>query len=430
MEVVVFKKEKIENLIKRSEIDISTVIPKVSEIIREVKECGDEALINLTRKFDGVEIDKIKVTKDEIKRSYKRLDDSIIHALKKASKNIKKFHERQIPKEWFINNDIYAGQIIRPIESVGCYIPGGRAVYPSTALMTIIPAKVAGVKRVVCCTPPQENGFVDDATLVAADIAGADEIYKVGGVQAIAALAYGTETIRPVNKIVGPGNIFVTAAKKLVYGDVDIDFLAGPSEVLIIADENAKEEYITAEMLAQAEHDPQASSVLVTNSTKIANNVRSLIKKKIKKYKRREIIEKSLKENGKIVITKNIRESIDFANKYAPEHLVLMVKNPEKYLKYINNAGSIFLGDNTPVSAGDYGLGSNHVLPTGGFAKACGGLSTESFIKKITVQKLSKKGLLSLKDIVIPLSEYEGLDGHAKSFKKRLEVLKSEHDKC
>lgn len=215
MEVVVFKKEKIENLIKRSEIDISTVIPKVSEIIREVKECGDEALINLTRKFDGVEIDKIKVTKDEIKRSYKRLDDSIIHALKKASKNIKKFHERQIPKEWFINNDIYAGQIIRPIESVGCYIPGGRAVYPSTALMTIIPAKVAGVKRVVCCTPPQENGFVDDATLVAADIAGADEIYKVGGVQAIAALAYGTETIRPVNKIVGPGNIFVTAAKNL-----------------------------------------------------------------------------------------------------------------------------------------------------------------------------------------------------------------------
>ncbi|MBU4535222.1 MAG: histidinol dehydrogenase [Euryarchaeota archaeon] len=422
MEIVEFKKEKIRELVKRSQIDVNHIINDVQSIINKVQSGGDLALEYYTSKFDKVDLKNFKVSKKEIDHSYYNLDPEIIESLKKAARNIKKFHQAQVPSEWSMEVDsgIKAGQIIRPIESAGCYIPGGRAVYPSTILMTVIPAKIAGVKRIVCCTPPQSDGTVSDAVLVAADIAGADEIYKVGGAQAIAALAYGTGSIKPVDKIVGPGNIFVTAAKKLVYGEVDIDFPAGPSEVLIIADEYSNPEYITYDLLAQAEHDPNSSCVLVTTNSSLAKNIQEMVHTNIKYMERSNIIEESLEKYGKIIITNSLEESIYFSNEYAPEHLIIMTENPESVLTEINNAGSIFLGELTPVAAGDYGSGTNHVLPTAGCAKMYSGLSTESFIKKPTVQRLSPKGLNSLKDVVVPLAEYEGLYAHSESFKRRL----------
>ena len=277
-----------------------------------------------------------------------------------------------------------------PIYSVGCYIPGGRAAYPSTILMTVIPAKIAGVNKVICCSPPQKDGKIIDAILVAADISGADEIYKVGGAQAIGAMAYGTESIPKIEKIVGPGNIFVTAAKKLVYGQVDIEFPAGPSEVLIVSDETANPEFIATDILAQAEHDPNASCFLVTNSENIANKTLEFVKDKTGNAIRRDIIEESLAKSGKIIITNTIEESIHVANEYAPEHLIISTKNDEGVLSKINNAGSIFLGAYSPVAAGDYGSGTNHVLPTGGGAKMYSGLSTEDFIKKPTITKIGR----------------------------------------
>ena len=409
-------------LTKRSQIDAERVIEIVSDILRNVQEGGDNSLKFYTEKFDNVKLDNFKVSESEIKESYSKVDEKIVTALKRAAKNIEKFHKAQIPKEWFeeVDKGITAGQIIRPIEIVGCYVPGGRAVYPSSVLMTIIPAKIAGVNKVICCTPPMPDGSVNGAVLVAADIAGADEIYKIGGAQSIAAMAFGSESVPKVDKIVGPGNIFVTAAKKLVYGDVDIDFPAGPSEVLIIADESANAEFIAYDMLAQAEHDPNAACALVTTSADIAYNVNDNILEKIKYMQRSKIIEESLEKYGKIIIADSLSEAVDFANDYAPEHLIIMTEDPENVLKDIKNAGSIFLGELTPVAAGDYGSGTNHVLPTSKCARMYSGLSVDSFIKKPTVQRLSKEGVENLKDIVITLAEHEGLFAHAESFKKRL----------
>ncbi|HHW05123.1 MAG TPA: histidinol dehydrogenase [Methanothermobacter sp.] len=422
MEIIEFEVHQIKELVKRSSPNIEEVTQPVKTIIDEVRKNGDEALRKFTKKFDDTDIKEFKVTREEIEESYEKIDNKLKNALNMAAANIRKFHRLQIPNQWLreINKGIIAGQIIRPIESVGCYIPGGRAVYPSTALMTMIPAKIAGVKRIICCTPPRKDGSVNEATIVAADMAGANEIYKVGGVQAIAAMAYGTKTIKPVDKIVGPGNIFVTAAKKLVYGDVDIDFIAGPSEVLIIADRNANPEYIALEMIAQAEHDPEAASVLVTPSRGLGEKVCKILEEKIRYAKRGKIIKESLKNHGKIIIVKDLMEAVHFSNEYAPEHLIIMTNEPENLLNEIENAGSIFLGELTPVSAGDYGSGTNHVLPTSGCARMYSGLSTESFLKKPTVQILSEDGLKTLKNIVIPLAEYEGLYAHAESFKKRL----------
>jgi len=422
MEMVKLGSSVRNKLLKRSKIDAESVINIVSEVVNNVRLHGDISLKSYTEKFDGVKIEKFKVSQDEIERSYNNADKKLIGALKKAARNIEKFHKSQIPKEWFkeVDKGISAGQIIRPIESIGCYIPGGRAVYPSSVLMTVIPAKIAGVSKIVCCTPPTPEGSVNDMVLVAADIAGADEIYKVGGSQAIAAMAFGTESIPKVDKIVGPGNIFVTAAKKLVYGDVDIDFPAGPSEVLIIADETGNAEYIAFDMLAQAEHDPDAASVLITNSNDLACSVNEIISGNIKYMERSKIIKESLEKYGKIIVTDSIDEMIEFTNDYAPEHLIIMTQDPENILKNIKNAGSIFLGELTPVAAGDYGTGTNHVLPTSKNARMYSGLSTESFIKKPTVQRLSKEGVLNLKDVVVTLAEYEGLHAHAESFKKRI----------
>ena len=422
MKVLRYDDIDVEEVIKRSEQDVNDIIPIVDGIINTVREKNDDALRDYTKQFDGVKIDDLKVSESEIKEAYNNIDSDLIESLKLALKNIEKFHEKEIPEEWEmeITDGVKAGQIVRPINSVGCYIPGGRAAYPSTILMTVVPAKIAGVEKIICCSPPQKDGKIGDAILVAADLAGADEIYKVGGAQAIAAMAYGTETIPNVEKIVGPGNIFVTAAKKLVFGDVDIEFPAGPSEVLILADESANTEFITCEVLAQAEHDPNASCFVVTDNKEIAYNTLEKVNKKAPNAKRNDIIEESLEKNGFIILTNNFDEAIELTNKYAPEHLVIMTDDDEKTLNEIKNAGSIFLGQYSPVACGDYGSGTNHVLPTGGGAKMYSGLSTESFIKKPTVQTITREGLEKLYSTCVPIAEYEGFYAHADSIKKRL----------
>ena len=422
MKIIKLEDQENNQLFMRSKLDPEGAIDTVRSILASVKENGNIALKQYTEKFDRAQIDDFKVDDEAIENSLLNLDENLINALRKAAHNIAKFHKAQIPEEWFVEVDegVIAGQVIRPLDSVGCYIPGGRAVYPSTILMTVIPAKIAGVSQIICCTPPMPDGTINDVVLAAAKIAGATEIYKVGGAQAVAAMAYGTETIPKVDKIVGPGNIFVTAAKKLVYGEVGIDFPAGPSEVLIIADETGNPDYIAIDMLAQAEHDPNAACVLVTTSKTIATKVENRIKELVNEMQRSEIIIESLEKYGVIAVAGSIDEAINFSNEYAPEHLIIMTKEPEIVLKNIRNAGSIFLGDLTPVSAGDYGSGTNHVLPTSGCARMYSGLSTESFIKKPTVQKLSDKGVLNLNEMVTTLAEYEGLYAHAESFKKRL----------
>ena len=423
MEILKYSEIDLVETIKRSEQDVNNVLDTVSEILNNVKKNGDVALKSYTEKFDGVLIDDLKVTDDEIKEAYDSLDETLLIALKQAAANIEKFHKKQIPKDWEmeVNPGIKAGQIVRAINSAGCYIPGGRAAYPSSILMTVIPAKIAGVDKVVCVTPPQKDGKILDAILVAADIAGADEIYKVGGAQAIVALAYGTESVPKVEKIVGPGNIFVTAAKKLVYGQVDIEFPAGPSEVLILADESAEPEFLATDILAQAEHDPNASCFLVTDSQDLAEKTNEFVLKLTEIAPRREIIEESLSKSGKIIITDTFDEAVYVTNEYAPEHLIITTKDDDKTLGKIKNAGSIFLGAYSPVAAGDYGSGTNHVLPTGGGAKMYSGLSTESFIKKPTVQRITKEGLAELAKTSVPIAEYEGFFAHSNSFKRRLE---------
>ena len=387
MEILNYSEIDLTETIKRSEEDVNKVLDIVSDILNNVKLNKDDAIREYTEKFDGVTIENLKVSKDEIEEAYDTLDDSLLVALKQAASNIEKFHKKQIPSEWEleVNPGIVAGQIVRPINSAGCYIPGGRAAYPSSILMTVIPAKIAGVKKVVCVTPPQKDGKILDAILVAADIAGADEIYKVGGAQAIAGLAYGTESIPRVEKIVGPGNIFVTAAKKLV-----------------------------------AEHDPNASCFLVTDSKDLAIKTDEFVNQLTQIAPRREIIEESLSKSGKIIITNTMDEAIYVTNEYAPEHLIISTKDDDETLSHINNAGSIFLGSYSPVAAGDYGSGTNHVLPTGGGAKMYSGLSTEAFIKKPTVQRLTKEGLKELSKTSVPIAEYEGFFAHANSFKTRL----------
>ena len=423
MEILKYDKETANDLIKRSQADISEVLNIVSDILKDVKENQDEAVKRYTAKFDKAELDDLQVSEDEIKEAYDNLDENLIEALKRASANIEKFHKAQIPEEWFmeVNTGITAGQIIRPINSVGCYIPGGRAAYPSSILMEVIPAKIAGVERIICCTPPGAAGKIMDAILVAADLAGADEIYKCGGSQAIAAMAYGTESIEKVEKIVGPGNVFVTGAKKLVYGDVDIEFPAGPSEVLILCDNTAIPEYLAHDFLSQAEHDPNASCFLVTDDEEIANNSKDLIEKFAKEAERREIIEESLEKHGHIILCENMDDAINFTNTYAPEHLIICTEDDASVLDRIKNAGSIFLGKYSPVAAGDYGSGTNHVLPTGGGAKMYSGLSTEAFLKKPTVQTLTREGIEELSKTVIPIAEYEGFYAHANSVKVRLD---------
>ena len=409
-------------IINRNKMNLEEIIPTVKEILENVKNRGDEALREYTKKFDKVDIKDFRVYKEEIERAYEKVDDKVISAIERAYENIKRFHEIQLEgiKEWEVERDgIKTGQIVRPVRSVGCYIPGGRAFYPSTVLMTVVPAKVAGVKRVVVVSPPHGKE-INPVTLVASHIAGADEIYKVGGAQAIGALAYGTETVPKVDIIVGPGNIYVTCAKMLVSGsEVKIDFPAGPSEVLIICDESARDEYVAMDLLAQGEHDPNSSCIVLTTSKEKALSIRDKILELIKDTERRGILERSLKNIA--ILYGDIKECIEFSNEYAPEHLEIITENPREILKYIENAGSVFLGEYAPVPVGDYATGTNHVLPTGGCARMYSGLSVDYFLKKISVQELSGEGLKSISETVITLAEIEGLYNHAKTVKMRLQ---------
>lgn len=396
--------------------EVQNVMEPVRAILDEVKKNGDGALRRFTQQYDRASIEEIEVPFDEINSALLSVDKKIILYLKKAASSIRAFHEAQIQKGWIkeFAPGIKLGQRIIPLGTVGAYIPGGRASYPSTALMTVIPAKVAGVGEVVLCTPPKPDGTVDPLTLAAAHIAGADRVFRVGGVQAIGAMAYGTETIPKVDKIVGPGNVYVTAAK-MVCGTA-IDFPAGPSEVLIIADGSARAELIASDMIAQAEHDPDAVSVLVTSSEELARQVEQEMDILLKNEVRRDIINRSL-ENAAI-LTGTLEECIEFSNKFAPEHIEIMTE--KDILERIKHAGSIFIGAYAPVSAGDYASGTNHVLPTAGYARILSGLNTDHFVTKSSVQIIESSGLDSISETIIGLAEAEGLFAHANAVKIRV----------
>ncbi|MCX9013382.1 MAG: histidinol dehydrogenase [Candidatus Methanoperedens sp.] len=387
----------------------------VSSILKDIKQNGDDALRRYTLQFDRATIREIEVQRSEIESARKSVDSKLISHLEKAAANIKAFHEAQAAKSWIkeFAPGLKLGQRVTPLESVGAYVPGGRASYPSTALMTAIPAKVAGVDEVIICTPPGGDGKVNPLTLAAADIAGADRVFRIGGVQAIAAMAYGTETVPAVDKIVGPGNVYVTAAKMMC--GTAIDFPAGPSEVLIIADDSANALFIASDMIAQAEHDPSAVSVLVTPSVELAAQVTLEIDRQLGTAKRSDIIKSSL-ENAAI-LTGSLDECIDFSNRFAPEHLEIMTA--EDILGRIKHAGSIFVGNYAPVSAGDYASGTNHVLPTAGYGRMYSGLNTDHFVTKSSVQVIGKEGLDGISDTIIALAEAEGLHAHANAVRVR-----------
>jgi len=397
----------------RNRVNIDDYIEKVRPVVEAVRREGDRAVIRFTKEFDGVDVEKLRVEEEEIDEAYEKVDDSTIDALEVARENIHRFHyvtavEREMRIEF---EDCLMGKIYTPIEKVGAYIPGGRASYPSTALMIGVPAKIAGVEKLVACTPPQQDGKIHPLTLVALDIAGFDEVYKVGGAQAIAAMAYGTETVEKVYKIVGPGNIYVTAAKLLVSKEVAIDMPAGPSEILVIADETAKAEFIALDCLAQLEHDPMAIAVVLTTSKDIAEKVERIVK------------ERGIFENFGVYVVENLAKAFEISNEFAPEHLTIAVENAEEWLGRVRNAGSVFLGNFSPVAAGDYASGTNHVLPTAGYAKIYGGLSVESFLKHFTFQKLSEETMRRIGEAIVKIAEAEGLMQHAESVKKRLEEV-------
>jgi histidinol dehydrogenase len=392
----------------------------------DVKNEGDRSLIHYTRKFDQVDIERsaLKVSNSAVQDAYEKLRVIELRAFKKATENILRFHRKQIESDWFFEtlDGVVVGQTMRPLSAVGCYAPGGRAAYPSSVLMCILPTKVAGVERCVVCSPPQANGEIHPAILVAADMAGATEIYRVGGAQAIAALAYGTETIKPVDKIVGPGNAYVTAAKQHVSQDVAIDLPAGPSEILIIADETAEPPVIAADLLAQAEHDPEALTILLATSEEIVLEVQGELQKQLEILRRKEIAQQSIKTKNYLVIVKDLEEAIDFTNKIAPEHLEILTKTPRTILNKIQNSGAIFLGRYSPIAFGDYSAGTNHVLPTNGFARIFSGLSVRDFVKKISVLDCNRKGYFNLKDLGVTLAKLEGFEGHAASIDVRVNV--------
>jgi len=428
---MILKPEKIDNLrpeqyriiMKRSSEDIDSIYEEVREIVLDVRDNGDQVSLDHYKKYKhGLTLKDLEVTKEDVEEAYRNVDSKVIDALKFASENIVKFHRAQVEREmWLIEiaDGILAGRMTTPLERVGAYIPGRRAAYPSSILMTILPAKVAGVKEIVACTPPDKGMIINPSTIVAADIAGSTKIFKVGGPWGIASMAYGTTTIPKVDKIVGPGNKYVTAAKIMVFGQVGIDSPAGPSEGMILADKTGNADLITIDLLSQSEHDPDAASILVTTSDELALKVANNINKELPKLPRKEIITSSLTKYSCILIARDIEQAIDFVNEYAPEHLEILTEEPFVTLKKIKNAGSIFMGPFSPIPVGDYASGTNHVLPTGQTARMFSGLSVDDFIKKPTFQYLSKDGLSSLKDTVVTLAEAEGLPLHARTILER-----------
>ena len=389
----------------------------VSDIIEMVREKGDQALIELAKKFDKVDLERVAVTREEIEEAYEKVSPELVEELENAAYNIQRFHEMQKPAGMWLTEvepGVTLGVKSTPLERVGCYIPGGRASYPSTILMTVIPARVAGVDEVICCTPAPPNPL----TLVAADIAGADEIYLTGGAQAIAAMALGTESIEPVQKIVGPGNVFVTSAKMMLRNRVEIDFPAGPSEIGVLADSTAVPEFLASDLIAQAEHDPSSACLLVTTDPDLPDVVWEHMERMIEKAPRKEIIEKALVNSGYIIAT-DMDLAIEIMNGIAPEHLSLQVSDPLDVLSKVRNGGSIFVGPYTPVAAGDYASGTNHVLPTAGHAATCSGLNVTHFMKTSTVQYLTKEGLASIGHTIQSLATAEGLHAHCESVRVR-----------
>jgi histidinol dehydrogenase len=393
----------------------------VKEIISVVREKGDAALIEYTEKFDGVRLSSLRVTEEEMDEAFNEISGQMVSIIEEAAENIRAFHEKQLRPSWMTTDETgtILGQKVTPLDSAGVYVPGGTAAYPSSVLMNIIPAKVAGVKRIVMVSPPDRNGKLPPAVLVAAQIAGVKEIYKVGGAQAIAALAYGTETIKPVDKITGPGNIYVALAKREVFGDVDIDMIAGPSEIAVLADDTARAHEIAADLLSQAEHDVRASSILVTTSEQLAKEVALEVEKQLGVLPRKEIAAKSIADYGAIYIAKNMDEAVETINALAPEHLEIMTENAMELLGKIRNAGAIFIGRFSSEPVGDYFAGPNHVLPTNGTARFSSPLNVEDFQKKSSIIAYSQTALGLNKEKIAAFARLEGLEAHARAVEAR-----------
>lgn len=415
----------LENLLKRSPNSYGEFESRVNDIIEQVRAKKDAAIFDYTKKFDGADINaaNILVTEDEIKEAYEKVDEKLLEVIRKALVNIRTYHEKQRQYSWFDSEDsgIILGQKVTALERVGVYVPGGKAVYPSSVLMNVVPAKVAGVKEIVMTTPPGKDGKVCASTLVAAKEAGVDRIYKVGGAQAIAALAFGTESVPKVDKIVGPGNIYVALAKKAVFGYVSIDSIAGPSEILVLADETANPKFVAADLLSQAEHDEMASAILITTSKELAEQVSVEIDRFVAKLSRKEIIQKSLDNYGYLLVAENMEDAIASVNEIASEHLELVTKNPFEVMTKIKNAGAIFIGEYSSEPLGDYFAGPNHVLPTNGTAKFFSPLSVDDFIKKSSIISYSKEALQPIYKDIVQFAECEQLTAHANSIRVRFE---------
>ena len=414
-----------QSILTRSMEDVSDVYADMRDICLDIQQRGDAVSVEHYTKYkDDITAADIKATKQEVEAAYDQVDSKVVEKLRQAARNIEKFHRAQVEREmWQIEivEGIIAGRMTRPMDCVGCYVPGGTAAYPSSVLMTIVPARVAGVKTVVACTPPKQGMKANPATLVAADIAGADAVYKIGGPWAVGSMAYGTDTVVKVDKIVGPGNKYVTAAKMAVFGTVDIDSPAGPSEALILADETANPRHMAIDFLSQVEHDPDAAAVLVTTCEELAQKVCEIIDAELASFDRREIIESAITKHSAVIVADDMASAIEFTNEYAAEHLQIVTADPIGLLPRIRHAGSIFLGPNAPVPVGDYASGTNHVLPTGQCAKMFSGLSVDDFVKRPTFQYLTKEGLASLADTVITLAEEEGLPMHAQTIRERMQ---------
>ena len=425
--IIRFKTEegnkKVNQILSRSQLEYGNVQNTVDEIIKNVKKDKDKAVFSYTKQFDGIDINanNIKVTKEEIEFAYSVVDENFLRIIRRSAERIRDFHQKQKRNSWIepSYNGETLGQIIRPLENVGVYVPGGKAAYPSSVLMNVIPAHVAGVENIYMTTPAQKDGTIYPTTIVAAVEAGVTEIFKVGGAQAVAALAHGTESIPKVDKICGPGNIYVALAKKSVYGHVNIDSVAGPSEILIIADDSANPEFVAADLLSQAEHDELASAILVTTDEALAHAVQKEVEKQTNYLSRKEIIQKSIDDFGAVIIVDTIEEAYEISNSIAPEHLELCTKSPFEQLNLVKNAGAIFMGHYSPEPLGDYMAGPNHVLPTGGTARFFSPLSIDDFIKKSSVISFSKDALMGLYDDIVDFATAEGLSAHANALQVR-----------
>jgi histidinol dehydrogenase len=414
-----------QDFMLRAEKDVAKAEKAAEAIIEDVRKRGDAAVLEYTEKFDGIKLKEIEVSADEMSAAYDSIDEPLLKAIQRAYKNIKKFHERQMPDEFRmeIEPGVEVGRRVIPLERAGLYVPGGKAVYPSVMLMLAVPAKVAGIKEIVVCTPPQYEGVLDVASLVAADICGVDKLFKVGGVQSIAAMAYGTKKIPKCDVIAGPGGPYVSAAQRLVRNDVRIDFPPGPSEGMVLADKFAEPNYVAADVLSEAEHGPDSAAVLVTDSQELALKVQKefyLMLNELDEVRQGYVLENIRKYSG-IVLCRNMEEAIAFVNDYAVEHLVVNTKDPEKTLDKLTTAGTYCLGQYSPITAGNFAAGPNAILPTGRFGRMYSGVSVDTFLKRPTVEKLSKDGLRSLKRDITMLSEFEGFPAHTKSVEVRFE---------